>query len=134
MGDEKDSAYGPAVEVVMQNEEIGSAVFEDGALHFGVGGVDNSAAKRLRLAFQLKWRLAKGAKVINRDGVARRDSKPWRFASGAEEISGAPRFSAYASTLRGAFVMVEASGGKVQVHAEIRSQSLVNPESAIMRL
>ena len=30
--------------------------------------------------------------------------------------------------------MVEASGGEVQVHAEIRSQSLVNPESAIMRL
>jgi hypothetical protein len=44
MGNEKDGADGPRVEVVVQNEEIGSSVFENGALHLGVSGVNDSAA------------------------------------------------------------------------------------------
>ncbi len=44
MGDEKDGADGPRVEVIVQDEEIGSSVFEDGALHFRVSGVDDSGA------------------------------------------------------------------------------------------
>jgi hypothetical protein len=50
MGDEKNRPDGPRVEVVVQNEEIGSSVFEDGALHFGVSGVDNSVAEGFRSA------------------------------------------------------------------------------------
>ena len=44
MGDEKNCPDGPCVEVVVQDEEIGSSVFEDGALHFGVSGVYDSVA------------------------------------------------------------------------------------------
>jgi hypothetical protein len=50
MRDEEDSADGPRVEVVVQDEEIRSPVLEDGTLHFGISGVDNSRAERLRLA------------------------------------------------------------------------------------
>ena len=50
MGDEKKCADGPRVEVVVQDEEIRRAVFEDGAFHFGVGGVDDFAAKWFGLA------------------------------------------------------------------------------------
>lgn len=44
MRDQKNGADGPRVKVVVQHEEVGSSVFEDGALHFRVGGVDDSVA------------------------------------------------------------------------------------------
>ena len=44
MRDKKNRADGPRVEVVVQDEEIGSSVLEDGALHFRIGGVDDSVA------------------------------------------------------------------------------------------
>jgi hypothetical protein len=47
MGNEKNCPDGPCVEVVVQDKEIGSAVFEDGAFHLGVGGVDDLASHRL---------------------------------------------------------------------------------------
>jgi hypothetical protein len=47
MGNEKNGPNGPRVEVVVQDEEVGSSVFENGALHFGVSGVDDSGAQRL---------------------------------------------------------------------------------------
>jgi len=50
MGDEKNRADGPRVQVVVQDKEIRGAVFQDGALHFGVGGINDSGAERLRLA------------------------------------------------------------------------------------
>jgi len=106
----------------VQDEEIGSSVFEDGALHFGIGCVDDSAAQRFGLALQLERRFARGAEVVNGDSVARRDVKPWRFASGTEEICGAPGLGADAGTLGGALVAVEAYGGKLKVHAGIRSR------------
>jgi hypothetical protein len=46
MRDEKNRADGPCIEVILQDEEIRSSVFEDSALHFGIGGVDDSAAQR----------------------------------------------------------------------------------------
>ena len=51
MGDEENRPDGPRVEVVLQDEEIGSSVFENGALHFGVGGIDDFGTERSRLAF-----------------------------------------------------------------------------------
>src|SRR5260370_37711885 len=90
MGDEEDGADGPRVEVVVQDEEIGSSVLDNGALHFGVGSVDDSCAQRLRLAFQLERRFAGWAEVVDSDGVARRDVKPWRFAGGVEKGCEAP--------------------------------------------
>ena len=45
MGYEDDGAHGPLREVVVQDVEIGCAVFEDGALHFGVGGIEDFAAE-----------------------------------------------------------------------------------------
>src|SRR5260370_13039485 len=92
MGDEEDGADGPRVEVVVQDEEIGSSVLDNGALHFGVGSVDDSCAQRLRLAFQLERRFAGWAEVVDSDGVARRDVKPWRFAAGAEKVCNPPPF------------------------------------------
>ncbi len=44
MRDEKNCSDGPRVEIVVQYEKIRGPVFEDCALHFGVGGVDNSGA------------------------------------------------------------------------------------------
>jgi hypothetical protein len=123
MGDEKDGADGPCVEVVVQDEKIGSSVFENGALHFGVSGVDNSGAKRSRLAFQLERGFARGTEVVHGDGVARRHVEPWRFAGGTEEVGGSPGFGADAGALRGAFVTVETSRRKVQFHAGIRSRA-----------
>lgn len=43
MGDKNNGAHGPLREVVMQDVEIWSAVFEDGALHLGVSGIDDCA-------------------------------------------------------------------------------------------
>ena len=106
MRDEKDAADGPGVEVVVQDKEVGSSVFENSAFHFGVSGVDDSDTQRLRLALQLKRRFARGAEVVYGDGVARSDVKPWRFAGGAEEVGCAPGFGADASALGGAFVAV----------------------------
>ena len=40
---EKNSPDGPCLEVVVENEEIGCSIFEDGAFHFGVSGVDDFA-------------------------------------------------------------------------------------------
>jgi hypothetical protein len=51
MRDEKNGADGPRVKVVMQDEEIGRSVFEDGALHFGVGGVHDFGADGFGLTF-----------------------------------------------------------------------------------
>src|SRR5260370_33089921 len=91
MGDEEDGADGPRVEVVVQDEEIGSSVLDNGALHFGVGSGDDSCAQRLRLAFQLERRFAGWAEVVDSDGVARRGVKPWRLAVGAGKALPAPR-------------------------------------------
>jgi len=44
MGNEKNVPHSPQVEVVVQDEEIWSPVFKDGALHLGVSGVHDSAA------------------------------------------------------------------------------------------
>jgi len=44
MGNEEDRPYGPRIEVVVQDEKIRGFVFEDGAFHFGVSGVDDFAA------------------------------------------------------------------------------------------
>jgi hypothetical protein len=44
MGNEKYGADGPCVEVVVQDEKIRGFVFEDGAFHFGVSGIDDFAA------------------------------------------------------------------------------------------
>src|SRR5260370_11051009 len=122
MGDKKDGADGPGVEVVVQNEKIGSSVFENSALHFGVRGISYSASKWLRLAFQLERRFAGGAEVVHSDGVARRDVEPWRFASGTEEVCGAPGFGADTGTLRSTFVTIKASSWKLKIHAGIRSR------------
>lgn len=121
MRDEENCADGPSVEVVVQDEEIGGSVFENGALHFGVSCVDNFRTEGFRLAFQLEGRFAGGAEVVDCGCALWRRPKAWRLAGGAEEICGAPRFGADAGALRGAFVTVEASRGKMQVHAEIRS-------------
>jgi len=51
MGDEKNRPDGPRVEVVVQDEEIGGSVFEDGSLHLGIGGVNNSDSDWFGLAF-----------------------------------------------------------------------------------
>jgi hypothetical protein len=51
MWNENYGADGPGGEVVVQDVEVGSAVFNDGALHFGVGGVEDFHAKGFRLAF-----------------------------------------------------------------------------------
>ena len=77
MGDEKDRADSPRVEVVVQYEEIRGSVFEDGAFHFGVGGIDDFGTEGFRLAFQLKRRIAGGADVVDRGGALRRRSKTW---------------------------------------------------------
>jgi len=50
MGNEKDGADGPRVEVVVQDKEIRSSVFEDGTPHFGVSGVDDSCPDWFGLA------------------------------------------------------------------------------------
>lgn len=42
MGNEKNRPNRPGVEVIVQNKEVRSSVFEDGALHFGIGGVEDS--------------------------------------------------------------------------------------------
>ena len=131
MGDEKDCADGPGFEVVVQDEKIRGSVFENGALHLGVSSVDDFGTERLRLAFQLERRFTGGAEVVNGDGVARRDVKPWRFASGTEEVGCAPGFGADAGSLRGAFVAIEACRGKVKVHAGIRSRHGLRRKKAI---
>src|SRR5260370_42382439 len=56
MGNEKNRSDGPRVEVVVQDEEIGSSVFEDGALHFGIRGVENARTEGSGLAFELERR------------------------------------------------------------------------------
>src|SRR5713226_9040363 len=110
MGNKKNRADGPRVEVVVQDEEIRGSVFEDGALHFGVSGVDYSSAKGFRLAFQLEGRITRGADIVDRGSALWRRAKAGGFAGGAEEIRGAPGFGADAGALGGALVAIEASG------------------------
>ncbi len=70
MRNEKNRSDGPRFEVVVQDEEIRGSVFEDGALHFGIGGVNNSGPQRFRLAFQLERRFAGGAKIVDGNSVS----------------------------------------------------------------
>ncbi len=77
MRDEKNRADGPRVEVVVQDEEIRGSVFEDGTLHFGVSGVNNSGTQWFRLALELEGRFAGRAEVIDADGVSRGNVEPW---------------------------------------------------------
>src|SRR5260370_40890342 len=116
MGDEEDGADGPRVEVVVQDEEIGSSVLDNGALHFGVGSVDDSCAQRLRLAFQLERRFAGWAEVVDSDGVARRDVKPWRFAGGGEKVWRRPRFGTDGGALGGALAVLQVDLRELQGH------------------
>jgi len=51
MGNEKNGPDSPSIKVIVQNKKIRSSVFENGALHFGVGGIENFGAERFRLAF-----------------------------------------------------------------------------------
>ncbi len=53
----------------MQDKEIWGSVFEDSALHFGVGGVNDSGAKRPGLAFQLEGRITGGTDIVDRGGA-----------------------------------------------------------------
>ena len=46
MGNKKDGADDPRIEVVVQNKKIRCSVCENGALHFRVRGIDNSPAER----------------------------------------------------------------------------------------
>jgi hypothetical protein len=69
MRNEKDGANSPGVEVVVQDEEIRGSVFEDGAFHFRIGGVDDSAPWRLGLALQLKRRVARRTDIVDGGGA-----------------------------------------------------------------
>lgn len=131
MRDEKDRPDGPCFQVVVQNEKVRGSVFEDGALHFRIGGINDSGPKGFRLAFQLERRLAGRAEVIDSDGISRCDVKPWRFARGAEEICSTPRFGPDASALRSTLVLSESGGRETQVHAEIRSRLIRTNKDAI---
>ena len=77
MGNEKNRPDSPGIEVVMQNEKIRGSVFEDGTLHFGVSGVNNSGTQWFRLALELEGRFAGRAEVIDADGVSRGNVEPW---------------------------------------------------------
>ena len=77
MGDEKNRPDGPRVEVVVQDEEVRGPVFEDGALHFGVGGVDDSGADWFALALKLEGRIAAGAEVVDGSGPLWGRAKAW---------------------------------------------------------
>jgi len=121
MRDENNRTDGPSSEVVVQDIQIGRAVFDYGALHFGVGGIEDFGTERFGLALQLKWLGAAWAGVVQGGGISRRDIEFRRVARGTEEICGAPRFGADASALGGTFVAVEAGSGKAEVHAKIRS-------------
>ncbi len=77
MGDEKNRPDRPGIEVVVQNKEIWSSIFENGALHFRIGGVDDSGAKRLRLALELERGVTRGTDVVDRGGALWRRPKAW---------------------------------------------------------
>ena len=124
MRHEDDAADCPVGEVVVEDVEIGSAVFDDSAFHFGVGGVDDFRADRSGLAFQLEGRITGRAEVVDCGEALWRGAKAWRLAGGAEEIRSAPGFGADAGALRGVFVAVEPFGREMQVHARIRSWRL----------
>lgn len=105
----------------MEDIQIRRAVREDGALHFGIGGVEDFGAEGFGLALQLKWRITCWAKIIDCTGVPRCDIKAWGFANWAEEIESAPGLGPDAGALRSACVAVEAFRGKMQIHAGITS-------------
>ena len=108
MGDEENGPDGPQVEVVVQDEEIRSPVFEDGALHLGVSRVDDSGAEGFRLAFELEGRIAGWAEIVDGGCALRGWPQMRRVAGRAEEIRCAPGFGTDASTLGGAFVAIQA--------------------------
>jgi hypothetical protein len=62
VGDEKDRADSPCVEVVVQDEEIGGSVFDDGAFHFGAGSVNNSGTHGFDWLLSWKGDLQAGQK------------------------------------------------------------------------
>jgi hypothetical protein len=78
----------------VEDIQIRSTVGEDGALHFGVRGVDDSITEGFGLALQLKRRLAFGTEIIHGGSVSRSDIETRGFADWAEEVEGAPSFSA----------------------------------------
>src|SRR5882724_2522425 len=121
MRDEKNCPDGPGVEVVVQDKEIRSSVFENGALHLGVSRVDNFGTEGFRLAFELERGITRGADVINRGGALWRRTEARGFAGRAEKVQGAPGFGADTCALGGAVVAVEACGWEMQIHAAIRS-------------
>src|SRR5260370_1953180 len=121
MGDKKNGPDGPQAEVVVQDEEIWSPIFEDGALHFGVSGVDDSGTEGLGLAFEMEGRIAGWAEIVDGGCALRGWPQMRRVAGRAEEIRCAPGFGTDAGPLGGAFVAIEASSRQMQVHAGIRS-------------
>jgi len=72
---------------------------EDGAFHFGVGGVDDFGAEGVWIGSLAGTRIAYRATIIDGDGISRSDIKTRRFAYRAEEIESAPRLGTDASAL-----------------------------------
>jgi len=54
----------------MQDVKIRCAVGEDGATHFGIGGIDDARAERLGLALELESLRATRAQIIEGSGAS----------------------------------------------------------------
>jgi len=89
-GDENQRSHGPCGQIVVQDVEVRRAVFEDGALHLGVCGVDDFAAERFGLALQLEGGFTSRTDIVDCGGAVSELSEARRFASRAEEICCAP--------------------------------------------
>lgn len=74
-GNENQRSHRPCGRIVMKDVEVRSTVFEDGALHLGVCGVDNFAAQRFGLAFKLERGVARGTAIVDCGGAVRKPSK-----------------------------------------------------------
>ena len=100
----------------MEEEEIWRVASEDGAVHLGVGTVNELVAEGVVAAFQLVAGVAVGALKIDDGRVAGKLVETIGSAAWAIEVFGAPGFAADAGTLGGAFIFGEAFGGEGEVH------------------
>ena len=64
-GNEKQIHHGPVFSFVVKNHQVRSVASLDGVKHGGVIGVEDATAKGMGLRFQLIWRVATRAHVVD---------------------------------------------------------------------
>ena len=111
--------------MIVKSVQVRGAVFHDGADHCAVSSVHDSAGEGARLCLQLIGRRAFWTLEIDGRRVCSRRIQRRGVAIRAVQISRGPCFGGDSGALSFACVGVESAAGERDLHARIRSLSLM---------